>query len=128
MPGFVADPAPWYAHGELFLLPSRWEGFAHVLVEAMACGLPAIAFNCPYGPAEILLNESGVLVTPNDVSALTHAIDRLLATPGDRAALANAGLLAIQRFSRERIVNQFVELIEKVAAKRTKTLQNSAGP
>jgi glycosyltransferase involved in cell wall biosynthesis len=119
MPGFVADPAPWYAHGELFLLPSRWEGFGHVIVEAMACGLPVIAFDCPYGPADILTNrQGGILIGPNDVSGLARAIDRLLASPDERKNLKAAGRRSVERFALARIAAQYADLIEKVAEKR----------
>ena len=119
MPGFVADPALWYAHGELFLLPSRWEGFGHVIVEAMACGLPVIAFDCPYGPADILSNrQGGILVGPNDVKGMAQAIDRLLAGPDERAKLKAAGRRSIERFALARIAAQYADLIERVASSR----------
>jgi glycosyltransferase involved in cell wall biosynthesis len=116
--GFVADPAPYYAHGDIFVLPSRWEGFGHVIVEAMACGLPVIAFDCPYGPADILgSGEGGMLVPPEDVDALAAAIDRLLDSPAERARLtAGAGHVA-ERFSLDRIALDYARLIERLAAK-----------
>ena len=116
MPGFVADLAHWYAHGDLFVLPSRWKGFGNVIVEAMACGLPVIAFDCRHGPAEILSDgQGGVLVAPDDISALAQAIDRLLAAPDERARLSMAGRLLANRFAPKHIANQYANLIEKVA-------------
>ena len=116
--GFIADPAPYYAHGDIFVLPSRWEGFGHVIVEAMACGLPVVAFDCPYGPADILgSGEGGVLVPPEDVDALAAAIDRLLDAPAERARLAAGAGHVAERFSLARITADYARLIARVAGK-----------
>ena len=56
MPGFVDNPFSWMRRSSLYVLPSAWEGFGNVLVEAMACGAPVVSTDCPSGPAEILEN------------------------------------------------------------------------
>ena len=118
MTGFVADPAAYYAHGDVFVLPSRWEGFGHVIVEAMACGLPIIAFECPYGPADILGDgEGGMLVPPENVDLLAAAIDRLLGSSAERARLTSGAARAAERFSQARIAMDYARLIESVAGK-----------
>jgi glycosyltransferase involved in cell wall biosynthesis len=73
--GFRDNPLPWFRRADAFVLSSRSEGFGNVLVEAMACGTPAIATNCPYGPAEILENgKYGLLVPPENPHALAKAM------------------------------------------------------
>lgn len=51
------NPYPYIAHSDLFLFPSRYEGFGNVVVESMACGTPVMAVNCEYGPQEIITKE-----------------------------------------------------------------------
>ncbi len=115
MAGFVADPAAWYAHGDVFVLSSRWEGFGHVMVEAMACGLPVVAFDCPYGPVDILGGgEGGILVAPHDVGALAATLDQILGDADRRARLAAAAPQAADRFSEPRIAMDYAGLIEQV--------------
>jgi len=116
LPGFLVDSAAWYAHGDLFVLPSRWEGFGHVIIEATACGLPVIAFDCPYGPVDILGDgKGGILVPREDVDALARAIDNLLGNQATRKQLAAEATRAAERFSLQRITMQYCDLIESVA-------------
>jgi glycosyltransferase involved in cell wall biosynthesis len=113
--GFVADPAAWYAHADIFVLPSRWEGFGHVMVEAMACGLPVVAFDCPYGPVDILGDgEGGILIPPEDVGALAATLDQILGDADRRARLASAAPQVAARFSEPRIAMDYARLIEQV--------------
>ncbi|NSW52385.1 MAG: glycosyltransferase [Anaerolineae bacterium] len=75
LPGFVPNPYPWMARCSVFVLSSSWEGFGNVLVEAMACGTPVVATDCPSGPAEILeKGRLGRLVPPEDAAALAAAM------------------------------------------------------
>ena len=86
MPGFVRDPAPWYAHADLFVLCSDYEGFGNVLVEALEHGLPIVSTDCPVGPREILNDgRYGTLVPPDDPEGIANAIVRVASGNVDHA-------------------------------------------
>ncbi len=86
LPGFEPNPYRYMARASVFALCSRREGSGAVLVEALACGLPAVSTDCPSGPAEILQRgKVGPLVPVGDDAALAGAIERQL---DQRPALA----------------------------------------
>jgi glycosyltransferase involved in cell wall biosynthesis len=86
--GFATDPFSVFRRAQLAVTSSRYEGFGNAIVEALACGTPVVATDCPYGPREILADgRYGLLVPVGDADALARAIAQALATPPDRAAL-----------------------------------------
>lgn len=88
MPGHVENPIPFYTASDLFVLSSDYEGFGNVLVEALACGLPVVSTDCPFGPAEILEDgRYGSLVPVGNADALAQAILDALVATHDRDAL-----------------------------------------
>jgi exopolysaccharide biosynthesis WecB/TagA/CpsF family protein len=86
--GFQANPLPWIRHADALVSSSRYEGLGNTIVEALACGTPVIATDCPHGPAEILLQgELGRLVPVGDAAALAKAMYDQLDSEVDRARL-----------------------------------------
>jgi teichuronic acid biosynthesis glycosyltransferase TuaC len=80
--------ADWYSAADVFCLATRSEGWANVLLEALACGTPVVATRVG-GNAEIVPSDRyGLLVAHGDVPALADALDRAIESRWDRAALA----------------------------------------
>jgi len=91
LPGFVANPYAYMSRAAVLVSSSLWEGFGNVLVEAMACGTPVVATDCPGGPAGILENgRHGRLVAVGDARALADAVTDTLAAPLPAAQLQAA--------------------------------------
>lgn len=115
--GFVANPYAWMAKADLFVLPSRWEGFPSVAAEALACGVPLLLTDCRFGPRDVIEpGVSGALVAVDDPLALAAQITALLADPQRRQRMRQAGQERVRRFAIEPMIARYADLFGEVAA------------
>jgi glycosyltransferase involved in cell wall biosynthesis len=111
---------PHFREAAVFVLPSRYEGMPLVLLEAQAMGVPAVAFDCPTGPAEIVTEHTGRLVPAGDVHGLARALLELLHTPALRDAMGRAAIARSREyFSEAEHFARWTALIRQVAAGAT---------
>jgi glycosyltransferase involved in cell wall biosynthesis len=119
LPGAIQDIAAVLASAELFVLSSRFEGFPNALLEAMSLGLSAISFDCPSGPADIIQHGvNGLLVPPEEVEALAAALRQLIDSSAERQRLGSNARQVRERFSLDKITDQWMNLIEQVIQNR----------
>ena len=106
MPGRVGNMRQWYESSDLYVLSSRAEGLSNTLLEAMACGLPCISFDCDTGPREIIRDGiDGVLVRPEgDAEALAAWLSQLMAHPDQRRRYASRAVDVRDRFGVARVM------------------------
>jgi glycosyltransferase involved in cell wall biosynthesis len=98
--GFQDRPERFFAHADVFVLSSRYEGMPNVVLEALACGVPIVAFDCPHGVSEIVRDGvNGRLLPAEDVPALTAALVSLLRDAAAQARMRAAIPATLASFS-----------------------------
>lgn len=100
-----------YATSEFYVMSSRYEGFPMVLLEAAACGLPIVSFDCPEGPSVLLGNGGGILVPPENTEALAKAILGMINDDIGRQQLHQQTKDIIKPFVPEMIYEKWMELL-----------------
>lgn len=79
--GFIEHPLEFMAKGDVFVLPSLWEGFGYVLAEASLSKKPIVAFNLSSNPELVIHKRTGFLVAPNEIGEFADAIEKLHRNP-----------------------------------------------
>jgi GalNAc-alpha-(1->4)-GalNAc-alpha-(1->3)-diNAcBac-PP-undecaprenol alpha-1,4-N-acetyl-D-galactosaminyltransferase len=111
-PGTVNPLSDYFHSADLFVLPSRYEGFPMVLVEAMACGLPVIAADCTSSISEIVRDGvNGLLVPPQDPPALANILSRLMNDADTSKRLGKNAPAVLETFSLEKVAGLWEELL-----------------
>ena len=113
LPGVSGSMARWYARATVFVLPSRYEGFPNVLLEAMAAGCACIASDCLTGPSDLIRHgENGLLLPPQATTeAWVDAIETLLIDPDYRRRLGARAATVRERYAPERLRRDFLEAL-----------------
>jgi glycosyltransferase involved in cell wall biosynthesis len=108
LPGRTDQPLAWLRKAAVFVLPSRFEGYGNVLVEALAVGTPVVATDCPVGPREILDGgRFGDLVPVGDDAAMARAISRALTV----RRLPDGASRAARQHTQSRTADEYLALL-----------------
>lgn len=130
---YTKNPFWWLKRADVFVLPSRYEGYGNVILEAMALGIPVVAVDCPAGPREIMDDNAdysvytagwreckrGILVTRDEgdrdgnTNYLADAIQHLLNNENLRSKIVERATYWIEEYSNEKILQEWKECIFK---------------
>jgi glycosyltransferase involved in cell wall biosynthesis len=113
LPGRVGNIGDWYHNADIFVMPSRFEGFPMTLVEAMAHGKPSVSFDCDTGPRDIIRHGvDGILVPSGDTERLGIELQRLMDNTDERSRLGTHAREIHTRFSIDRVAGMWESLFD----------------
>lgn len=113
--GNVTQIEEYYKKSEIFVLPSRDEGFGMVLLEAMDFSLPVVSYACKAGPREIVIDgENGFLVEPENVEMFAQKMELLMTSEEKRRQMGERARESTCRFEKEQILNEWEDLLRSM--------------
>jgi glycosyltransferase involved in cell wall biosynthesis len=117
--GKVPNVSDYLRAADVFIFPSRREGFGTVQIEAMACGLPCLVNDLPGVSSDIFPDDShGIRIPGNNVDGFVKACIDILNNPSRRESMSHyARTAAVEKFSIHRIADQYIELYQQLAAR-----------
>jgi glycosyltransferase involved in cell wall biosynthesis len=104
-----------YLNASIYLMSSRFEGFPMVLLEAKACGLPVISYDCPAGPAEIIEPDDGILIPFMDAKAFETALLNLMENEEKRKTMGENARRNVWKYNSDAIYKKWEELFNALA-------------
>ena len=113
----VTDIMDKYIESSMLVMSSLYEPFGLVLPEAMSCGLPVVAFDCPYGPADIIRDGvDGFLVEDRNVEAFADRVCQLIEDVELRKRMGKEAIISAQRYSYDIIMPQWKSLFSELVS------------
>jgi glycosyltransferase involved in cell wall biosynthesis len=116
-PGLTNAPGEWVSQADIFAMSSRFEGFPNALAEALVEGIPAVSFDCAYGPSDLIVDgETGLLVDPGDITGFAAALGRLVRDCALRASMRQKKAGLRTRLAPDHVFAQWDGVIAQAAA------------
>ena len=113
--GSITDVKEEYLSSSLFVLPSRFEGFGLVIIEAMSCGLPVISFDCENGPRNIIADShDGFLISPFDINQYAEKMICLIQNYALRQQMGQHAFQSSKRYNIDTIGYQWKLLFDEL--------------
>lgn len=104
-----------YLESSIYVMPSRFEGFGMVLIEAMSCGLPVISFDCPFGPSDIITDGvDGFLIENGNLDQFYSKLLLLINDLEKRNAMGHCAFHNVERFALEPIMGKWESLLREI--------------
>lgn len=104
-----------YQRSDFYVLSSRHEGLGMVILEAMSCGIPCVAFNCKYGPGEIITDgENGLLAEDRDIHSLANAMEAMMENRKEQLRMGKNARETVMKYQKDAIMQRWVELFKSL--------------
>ncbi len=112
---FTSNISEKYADSSICLLTSRFEGFSLVLLEALQHGVPCIAFDCPYGPSDVIDNEKcGFVIKDGDIQNFADKVCYLIEEPKVKEKFSKKAIQKGASYDKEAIMQQWKNLFSSL--------------